>query len=48
MLRYYIFAWIVISIACSTKLDVFQCPARKNIRKIEVKKRKKPPNLDRL
>ena len=32
------FAWIVISIGCSTKLEVFHCPKRKNRRKIEEKK----------
>ena len=30
--------WIVISIAYSTRLEVFQCPERKNIKKIEEKK----------
>ena len=30
--------WIVISIGCSTRLEVFQCPEIKNIRKIEDKK----------
>ena len=33
--------WIVISIAYSTRLDVFQCPGRKNIKKIEEKRKKK-------
>ena len=37
--------WTVISIGHSTRLEVFQCPERKNIRKI-VEKRRKPPNLD--
>ena len=32
---------IVISVACSTRLEVFQCPDRKNIRKIEEKKKEK-------
>ena len=32
------FHWIVISIACSARLEVFQCPERKNIRKTEKKK----------
>ena len=30
--------WIVISIAFSTRLEVFQCPKRKNIKKLEEKK----------
>ena len=30
--------WIANSIACSTRLEVFQCPERKNIKKIEEKK----------
>ena len=29
--------WIVISIACCTRLEVFQCPERNNVRKIEEK-----------
>ena len=33
---------------CSTRLEVFQCPERNNIRKIEKKGRKKPPSLDRF
>ena len=32
--------WTVISIACSTRLEVFQCPKRKNIKKIEDKEYK--------
>ena len=35
--------WIVISIAYSTRLEVFQCPGRKNIKKIEEKRKKKKP-----
>ena len=34
--------WIVICIACSTRLEVFQCPERKNI----IKGRRKQLNLD--
>ena len=35
---------MVVSIACPTKLEVFQCPERKNIKKIiEKKGRRKPP-----
>ena len=38
---------MVISIACSTRLEVFQCPEKKNIKEIEEKKRRrKPPNLN--
>ena len=33
--------WIVISINCSTRLKVFQYPERKNIKKIEEKRKKK-------
>ena len=32
--------WTVISVACSTRLEVFQCPKRKNIKKIEDKEYK--------
>ena len=40
--------WVVISIACSTRLEVFHCPEIKNIKKIEEKNgRRKPVNLDR-
>ena len=30
--------YIVISVACSARLEVFHCPERKNIRKIEEKR----------
>ena len=30
--------WIVISIACSTRLEIFQCPERKSIKKTEEKR----------
>ena len=33
--------WIVISMVYSTRLEVFQCPGRKNIKKIEEKRKKK-------
>ena len=36
--------WIVIYIACP--LEVFQCPGRLNIKKIEEKRKTKSPNLD--
>ena len=36
--------WIVIYIAC--QLEVFQCPGRFNIKKIEEKRQTKSPNLD--
>ena len=32
--------WIVISIACSTRLEVFQCPEKKNIKKKKKRKEK--------
>ena len=39
------FNWIVISTACSTKLELFQCPKGKN--KNRKKRKKKPTNLNR-
>ena len=39
----------VLSVACSTRLEVFQCPKRKNIKKTEEKKGTRiPPNVDRF
>ena len=40
--------WITNSIACSTRLEVFQCPERKNIKKIEEKKKQKTTKLGQL
>ena len=31
--------WIANSIACSARLEVFHCPERKNIKKIEEKRK---------
>ena len=37
--------WIVISVGCSTRLEVFQCHVRENIKKIEEKRKKKTTKL---
>ena len=38
--------WFVISIACFTRLEIFQCPERKNIWKKKKKGSRKPPKLE--
>ena len=37
---------IVISVACCTRFEVFQCPEGKNIRKLDEKKKKKSIKLE--
>ena len=40
--------WFVISIACFTRLEIFQCPERKNIWKKKKKGSRKPPKLEQI
>ena len=47
MLRYFIFA-LDCNFYCSTRLEVFQYPERKNIMKIEEKRKKETTNIGQI